>query len=197
MNLPSNITHYYSRMDRPFLNLSDLHDDELVVVLEKLKQRKADNPAFKRMFGKVYMDFRRRTETKLRDLFEARGGKPERRSPHYFVLGECEWFSGLYPDTETVTLDWGSLSREIASFTYPDSFVSMRLGPDYGLPPEPLQPYHEQAFFLDELAEVVAEYGMPDGGTDDGYTDYHKRKFEKYIEVQVWADTPVEAHLKR
>lgn len=196
MTLPDHITHYYSRSDHPFQNLSDLSPDELVVVLEQLKQRKAQNPAFKRVFGKAYMDFRQRTETKLRVMFEERGGKPERQSPHYFVLGECEWFSGLYPDSDTVKLDWRSLPREVASFTYPDSFVSMRLGPDYGLPPEPLQPYHDQVFFLNELAGVVARYGVPDGRTEEDYAGYHKRKFEKYIEVQVWADGPVSEYLE-
>lgn len=196
MNLPKHITHYFSGADKPFQNLSDLDPDVLATVLAKLKRRKAENPAFKRVFGKVYMEFRQGTETKLRDLFVARGGKPERQSPHYFVLGDCEWFAGLYPDPQTVTLDLPSLSPEVASFTYPDSFVSMRLGPDFGLPPEPRQPYHEKAFLLDELAAVVAEYGLPDGAVYEDYADYHKRRFEKYIEVQVWADGPVAEFLK-
>ncbi|WP_234033015.1 hypothetical protein [Erythrobacter rubeus] len=189
------ITHYHSQTDLPFQNLSELGGDELVQVLERLNRRKADNPSFRRVFGKRYMDLRRKTEAKLRDLFIARGGKPERQSPHYFVLGECAWFSGLYPDPATVTLDWRSLPRDQACFTYPDSFVSMRLGAEFGLPAEPAQPYHEKAFFLDELFDVVAEHGLPDGATDDDYEGYHKRKFEKYIEVQVWSDRPVAAFL--
>lgn len=196
MNLPSVITHYHSRADHPFQNLSDVNSNELAKVLEKLNQRKANNPNYKRIFGKKYVDFRLKTEAKLRNLFKARGGKPERQSPHYFVLGECPWFSGLYPDPETVTLDWRSLAREAASFTYPDSFVSMRLGPEYGLPPDPLQPYHERVFFLDELADVVEAHGLPDGSVDDEYEGYHKRKFEKYIEVQVWSDGPVTKFLQ-
>lgn len=196
MNPPDFITHYHSQADRPFLNLSDLEPNELGEVIEGLKQRRADNPGYKRTFGKRYMDFRRRTETKLRGLFEARGGEPERLSPHYFVLGECAWFSGLYPDSEAVTLDWRSLPKKAVSFTYPDSFVSMRLGPDYGLPPDPLEPYHERVFFMDELADVVAEHGLPDGDVDETYEGYHKRKFEKYIEVQVWTDDPVAKFLK-
>ncbi|TVS00574.1 MAG: hypothetical protein EA407_14500 [Rhodobacteraceae bacterium] len=191
MNLPDVITHYYSRSDRPFQNLSDLKPEELAGTLEKLNQRRADNPNYKRVFGKRYMDFRRKTEMRLRSLFEARGGKPERQSPHYFVLGECAWFSGLYPDPETVTLDWRSLPKEALSFTYPDSFVSMRFGPDYGLRADPREPYHERVFFMDELADVVAEHGLPDGNPDDAYEGYHTRRFEKYIEVQVWTDDPV------
>ncbi|SPJ26146.1 hypothetical protein [Palleronia abyssalis] len=191
MELPDTITHYHSRSDRPFQNLSDLPPDALAEVLAALKRRKARDPAFRRVFGGRYMEFRRRTEDKMRTLFEARGGKPDRRSPHYFVLGDCPWFAGLYPDTGTVTLDWRSLPRAQASFTYPDSFVAMRLGPEYGLPPEPVQPYHDRVFFLDELAEVVAAHGLPDGAADADYEGYHARRFETYIEVQVWADHPV------
>lgn len=196
MELPDVITHYHARVDRPFQNLCDLAPNELAQTLEKLKSRKARNPKYKRVFGDLYMDFRRKTEIKLRGLFEARGGRPERQSPHYFVLGECAWFSGLYPDPAAVKLDWRALPRDQVSFTYPDSFISMRLGPDYGLPPEPLQPYHEKAFLLDELVDVVARHGLPDGKADDEYEGYHKRKFEKYIEVQVWTDWPVAKYLK-
>ncbi|MEO1660128.1 MAG: hypothetical protein AAFR51_04010 [Pseudomonadota bacterium] len=195
MNLPDFITHYHSQTDRPFQNLSDLEPTELSEVIERLKQRRADNPGYKRIFGQRYMDLRRRTETKLRDLFEARGGEPERQSPHYFVLGECAWFSGLYPDPDTVTLDWRSLPQRAVSFTYPDSFVSMRLGPDYGLPPDPLEPYHERVYLMDELADVVARHGLPNGDEDATYEGYHNRKFEKYIEVQVWTDEPVAKYL--
>jgi hypothetical protein len=39
--------------------------------------------------------------------------------------------------------------------------------PDYGWPPEPLQPCHERMFFVDELADVVAEHGLPDGNVDE------------------------------
>ncbi len=196
MHLPDFVTHYHSRIDRPFLNLCDLQLNDLDEVLAKLKQRKADDPNYKRVFGKRYMDFRRKTETKLRHLFEERGGKPERQSPHYFVLGACPWFSELYPDAETVQLDWRTLPRETTSFTYPDSFVSMRLGPNFGLPPEPLQPYHEHVFFMDELADTVAVHGLPDGSADEDYDGYHHRKFEKYIEVQLWSDGPVTAYLE-
>lgn len=196
MHLPNLVTHYHSRLDRPFLNLSDLPSDELEEVVEKLQQRKSDDPNYKRVFGRRYMDFRKETETKLRRLFEERGGEPERQSPHYFVLGECPWFSDLYPDAETVQLDWRTLPKGLTSFTYPDSFVSMRLGQKYGLPPEPLQPYHERVFFMRELAEIVAKHGLPDGSADEDYNGYHNRRFEKYIEVQLWADGPVTEFLE-
>lgn len=196
IRLPDLVTHYHSRLDPPFLNLSDLPLGHLDDVIEQLKQRKADNPEYKRVFGKRYMDFRKQTESKLRQLFEERGGKPERQSPHYFVLGECPWFSGLYPDAAMVQLDWRTLPAEQTSFTYPDSFVSMRLGPKYGLAPEPPQPYHERIFFMDELAIIAAKHGLPDSSIDGDYEGYQNRKFEKYIEVQLWSDEPVKQYLR-
>ena len=195
MTIPNEIFHYFSSTDRPFQNLSDLEPDKLSAVLAKLRERKAQRPEFKRVFGGAYMEFRRRTETKMRELFLAGGGKPERLSPHYFILGQCEWFAGLYPDPTTVKLDWRALPDEIASFTYPDSFIAMRFGSDYGLPPEPLQPYHDSVFRLSQLEDVVTKYGLPDGRAESTYNGYHKRKFEKYIEVQIWSDTPVAEHL--
>ncbi len=195
--LPNEITHYYAAEDQPFHNLCDLNEDDLADVLAKLNARRRGDGDFKRVFGRRYMELRRRTEAKLRGLFEERGGRPERQSPHYFVLGECEWFSGLYPDARRVALDWRGLSPEIASFTYPDSFVSMRLGPEFGLPDDPREPYHERVFLLNELADVVAEFGIPDGAKDETYVDYQNRKFEKYIEVQVWSDAPIAEFLTR
>lgn len=197
MNLPEHITHYYSRSDRPFQNLSDLGPEALDGVLDRLRQRKLQNPAFRRVFGSAYMAFRARTEEKLRTLFKARGGRPERASPYYFILGTCPWFAGLYPDTGCVTLDCRSLPQGCASVTYPDSFISMGFGPDYGLPPQPVQPYHGKVFLLEELPELVSRYGLPDGRAGDEYQGYEARPFEKYIEVQLWADGPVADYLCR
>lgn len=103
-------------------------------------------------------------------------------------MGECAWFSELCPGPETVTLDWRSLPKEALSVTYPDSFVSMRFGPDFGVPADPLELYYERVFFMDELADMVAEHGLPDGNPDDAYKGYHTRRIDKYIEVQVWTD---------
>lgn len=71
----------------------------------------------------------------------------------------------------------------------------MRLGEKYGLPAEPLEPYHNRVFLLPELENIVKKHGFPDG-TDDGHDNYHKRKFEKYIEIQVWSDHLVSEFLE-
>ena len=101
---PDFATHYYDGRRRPFQNLSDLQGDELDHVLRELNQNSRSDDAYKRTFGPKYMEMRRRTEMRLRELFSDRGGVIERPSPHYFCLGECRWFAGLYPDTREVRI---------------------------------------------------------------------------------------------
>jgi hypothetical protein len=194
---PEYVTHYYPAEDKPFLNLSDLGEDEARLVVQTLIARRKSDPRHKRVFGRVYLDYRRKIEEKLCRLFIAAGGRPERQAPHYFVLGDSSWFEGVYPESRSVRLALDALPRDQTSFTYPDSAVAMRVGPEFGLPPDPLQPYHDRVFMLDELAEVVAQYGLPAHDPADGYDDYHRRTFEKYIEVQLWSDAPVRDFLHR
>ena len=92
--LPDYVTHYYVPGRPPFLNVSELTDLEWDATRRMLEaERGAGNSS--RVFGRRYLELRRATEVKLRDLFVAAGGEPERHAPHYFVLGSSEWFRGL------------------------------------------------------------------------------------------------------
>ncbi|NTI46380.1 hypothetical protein G6L94_32625 [Agrobacterium rhizogenes] len=195
--IPDFITHYHPLEDPPFQNLSDASDDELPFIIARLSHRRAAGS--KRIFGRVYMDYRRQTEAKLKDLFVKAGGRPERSAPHYFVLGTSKWFANLYPEVGDVRFPLSTFPPETISFTYPDSCVSMRLGPNFGLPPDPQRPYHETVFRIIELEKIIGKYGLPRDDADDGaaYADYHLREFERYIEVQVWTDAPIRALLGR
>ena len=53
------------------------------------------------------------------------------------------------------------------------------------------RPYHDRVFRVEELPDLIATYGVPVDRVDDAYHGYHRRPFEKYIEVQVWADDPI------
>jgi hypothetical protein len=141
------------------------------------------------------MDLRRRTEMRLLALFEQAGGRPERDAPHYFVLGESAWYRGLAPAMQATVVPLSELPSIVTSFTYPDSFTATGLIADFGLPYEP-RPYHHQAFRIEQLGEVVAQYGLPPEEPDPVYEGYEHRPFEKYIEVQVWSDAPVERFLR-
>jgi hypothetical protein len=175
--------------------LSDLAEAELTAVMQDLERRQA-TAGLKRVFGPRYMHLRRLTEARLHQLFLEAGGMPERKVPHYFVLGSSQWYRGLAPDTREVVLPLADLPTKVTSFTYPDSFTSMAFGPQFGLPLQP-RPYHERVFRLSELRDVVVQYGLPADSTEEGYEGYAHQPFEKYIEVQVWSDEPIGSVLGR
>lgn len=108
--------------------------------------------------------------------------------PHYFALGESPWFRGLYRDAREVRIQLGDLPSDQISFTYPDSITSMGLLPHYGIEVE-RRPYHYRVFRVEDLPDVVAEYGLPVGAAPSSY-DGHQRDtgFDHYIEVQMWAE---------
>jgi hypothetical protein len=191
--IPTFVTHYHLADKPPFLNLSDLDEAELAAVMQDLERRRASS-GLKRVFGARYMHLRRLTEGRLYELFLQAGGMPERKTPHYLVLGSSEWYRGLAPDTREVVLPLADLPTEVTSFTYPDSFTAMAFGPQFGLPLQS-RPCHERVFRLAQLKDVIAEYGLPAGGAEDRYEGYAHRPFEKYIEVQVWSDEPIRSFL--
>lgn len=82
------------------------------------------------------------------------------------------------------------------SVTYPDSFVSMRLGANYGLPPEPQKPFHERAYLLSDIPALIDAYGMPPDVDGADYANYAHEPLEKFIEVQLWSDDPVREYLE-
>jgi hypothetical protein len=137
------------------------------------------------------MELRRRTEEKMRALFIDAGGRPQRRAPHYFVLGSSPWYKGLAGDMREIVLPLTALPSDVSSVTGSDSFTAMALGGDYGLPRE-RRPYHERVFRLEELPDLIETYGLPTSGPG-GYERYQYESFEKYVEIQLWSDRPLES----
>ena len=193
--IPTHATHYFDAARGPFRNLSDLDEDTLDGVLLELRRECERSAAYRRIYGSRYMELRRATEDRMRRDFESRGGRPERTSPHYFVLGDSPWFEGLYPICEAIRLDLADLPELETSVTYPDSFVSMNSGPELGLP-HPKRPYHGRVFTLSELPGLVEKWGLPRDDSTRSDEDYHKGPFEKYVEIQLWSDAPVATYLR-
>jgi hypothetical protein len=193
VEVPSEVRHYYRAARRPFLNLSDVPADEVGAVVRALMEEQFSGQ-HRRAFGRRYMELRRRTESKMRELFVEAGGQPERASPHYFVLGESKWFGGLADDMRSVVLRLDELPHATTSITYPDSFTAMALAPEYGLPYD-ARPYHDQVFRLNELEPLLDTWGLP-AEPIGGYEDYESRPFEMYVEIQVWSDDPVMPFLR-
>src|SRR5438094_547802 len=60
---PDFVTHYYRRSRDPFLNLSELSDDEALGVMEDLMAERRDGKQH-RLFGRKYLVMRRSTEAR-------------------------------------------------------------------------------------------------------------------------------------
>jgi hypothetical protein len=192
--IPPFVTHYHLPDRRPFLNLSDLDDADAMQVMSALL-RMRDQGLQSRSFGRVYLQWRRATEARMRELFNERSGEPLRLAPHYFVLGECRWYAGLARNMQAVTLAIADLPPNQTTFTLVDSFTAMGLGARFGQD-HPLRPHQARLYLLEELDEVVGEYGLPDDDRPaDGYQGYENRPVTQFIEIQVWCDEPVAAFL--
>jgi hypothetical protein len=193
--MPEVVTHYYLAGRQPFLSLAELEDSELDAVLADLSLLR-DAGRQHRPFGPRYMHLRRLTEARLRELFIAAGGQPERFAPHYFVLGESAWYRGLAENMAQAQLPMSALPPTQTSITYPDSFTAMGFGAQFGIGREP-RPYHGRVFLLGELPALVEQFGIPDPGWDGDYQAWANWPAEAYIEVQLWSDEPIADYLPR
>jgi hypothetical protein len=79
-----------------------------------LNRHKSD-PHYHRRFGIDYLKTRMMVEKKLRDCFVARGGKPNRKYPVYFVLGESKWFHSLNGNHVSVQIPISALPNDRVS----------------------------------------------------------------------------------
>jgi hypothetical protein len=194
--LPGFVTHYYLPGRRPFLSLSELGDAELAAVLADLGALRGAGMQH-RPFGPRYMELRRCSEMCLRELFVAAGGRPQRRWPGYFVLGDSPWYAGLAENMQRIQLPLPALPPTQTSITYPDSFTAMGCGP--GLRPlQPPRPCQGRVFLLGELPGLVEQIGIPDpssSGWDGRYQRWTTWPADAYIEVQLWSDEPIRAYL--
>ena len=195
---PTFVTHYHHGGRPPFLTLSDLPEDQLELVLAQLSDP-GEQAVSARRFGPRYMALRRATETSLRERFVAAGGTPQRRAPHYFVLGESDWFADLYPEGSNVRLPLSALPPDVTSLTWADSITVMGLGVELGVPaPDPV--HAGRVYRLDELDELIGRHDLPTGAAPDGlagYAAHQHHPVNSYIEIQLWSDEPLLAHLHR
>jgi hypothetical protein len=190
---PRFVTHYYRRSRRPFLNLSDLEAGEAErVMLELIDERRRGLQH--RPFGRKYREMRLVAEQRLRTMFIALGGQPERRAPHYFVLGRSPWFRGLAVDMAEIRLPIASLPPDQTTVSWGDSFDVTGVTRDFGLSYAP-QPYHGQLFRLRDVPALIDRYGLLAAPADD-YDSLagglaQAVAAEAFVEVQLWSDKPV------
>ncbi len=187
--VPDFAAHYYRASRAPFLSLSDLPDEQAMAVMAELIREQREGLQ-QRPFGRTYIQMRRVVEDRLRRQFIALGGCPERRAPHYFVLGESPWFRGLAVDMEEIRIPVTELPGAQTTVTWGDSFTAMEAARDFGFAFVP-RPYHGRIYRLDDIADMAARYGIPKPDPY-GYEGLAAADTpETFIEIQLWSDEPV------
>lgn len=176
-SIPDVLTHYYDATCGPFRSLTALPPEEA----DRLQARICDRGlGFASQRKPDYLTVRRDLEARIWLLFVAKGGRPQRNTPHYFILGTCDWVLNWYAQGASVTVTIADLDPAVVSLTYGDSFPAMRFGDG--------KPWRGQVYLLDELADLVERYGLPQDWNADG-----SQGPDRYIEAQVWSDEPLRA----
>lgn len=177
--LPESLYHYFDCSYGPFFSLSDLADEEAEAVLQRIREQ---GVGFASQRAQDYMTIRRQLEQRVRQLFIEKGGQPRRMSPHYMILGCCDWVKSWYGSGCELCVPLAAFPAEIVSFTYGDTFPAMRY-PDG-------KAYRGRVYTLAELPALVAEYGLPQDWNAEGTEGP-----DRYIEAQVWDDAPLQTWL--
>jgi len=173
--IPGVLTHYYEASRGPFRSLTALAPDEG----DRLQARlRADGRGFASQRTPDYLHIRRALEQRIRAQFCEQGGQPIRLTPHYMIVGMCDWVITWYAEGRSISVPIDAFDPATVSLTYGDSFPAMRF--------DPTRPWHGRVWRLDELAEVIARFGLPQDWNPDGAAGPYR-----YIEAQVWADKPL------
>ncbi len=178
-SIPTVLSHYYEAANGPFRSLSDLPRDEAEHVLAAIRQ---SGKGFASQRKDGYLTVRDAVETRVRQLFIAKGGAPKRQHPHSMVLGESAWIKQWYADGRELQIPLAHFSPQIVSFTYGDIFPAMRY--------QDGKAYRGQVYTLHELEALIGQYGLPQEWNADGHFGP-----ERYIEAQVWDDLPLLKYL--
>lgn len=181
--IPDFLTHYFR--ERPFRSLTELTPeatDEVLVGLSQTRQLP------RRLRTPTYFVNRRRVEELMYGQFVAKGGRPERRHPHYAILGESEIWAGIEP--RWVRFSLSEIPADQISFTYTDSMVAF-VDVDLSGNPVPRKPAYGSVYRLDELAAIFDRFGWP----GDRWKTEPDWQHDCYVEAQIWSDEPLEPYL--
>jgi len=177
--MPDMVTHNYDPGGLFLGNVCDLEPAEAERVLDRIRS------SGRRQIKPTYM--RRRLETEAWLIAERRRllGDTPRERPIYFFLGN--FADGKDPSRPcSLVMPLRALPEDVITFTYPDSMASLPLA-TLDEHRDECQSYHGQVFSLSEIKEVIAEFGVPAAT----WADDHRRRFDRYVEVQVWDERPI------
>jgi hypothetical protein len=168
--------HYFEKSKGPLLSLSALTLDNAVDIQNKLI---ADNKTFAAQRYEGYLPRRHELEQIVRKMFIEKGGKPEKETPHYFVIGDCPWLATWYEQADYVRIPIEEFDLKTVSFTYGDTFPTFSPNVTDDLE------YRRKVYLYKEILEIIEKYGLPQDTWD-------KPVFAQpcYVEAQVWSDEP-------
>jgi hypothetical protein len=174
--------HYYDKRSGPFRSLSSLPLLEAKALFETIQLQRPRSQCAQR--DAAYVEHRRNCERILRTAFAQKGGRIERESPHYLVVGHSPWLSGWYEESAFVRLPASAFDKRTLSFTYGDSMPTFSPTINDG------KEYRHRLYTYEEILSVIEKYGLPQDWNDDGRCGP-----ERYIEVQVWSDAAINQYL--
>ena len=168
--------HYFEKSKGPLLSLSALPVEKAVGIQNCIV---AENKTFAAQRNERYLPRRRELESIVRKLFIEKGGKPEKDTPHYFVIGECPWLATWYEQADFIKIPISELNTQTVSFTYGDTFPTFSPNVTDGME------YRNTVYTYEEILKIIEKYGMPQDKWD-------KPVFAQpcYVEAQVWSDEP-------
>lgn len=167
--------HYFDRSIGPFRNLSDLTVSEAEAVLARIRQTWPGSMCAARQ--ESYINDRLYYEEILRREFVRMGGRPERKAPHYMVVGDCPWLHTWYENCDWIRIPAEEFDCRSLSFTYGDSHPTFSPRVNDG------REYRKKLYDWQGIQQIMEKYGLPQEWNPDG-------KFgpERYVEVHVWSD---------
>lgn len=170
--------HYYERAIGAFKNLSDLPVGQAEHLLAEIRKERPASQAARR--DSEYMKRRVNYEKLARHLFIEKGGKPSREVPHYMVVEACSWLNSWYIDGCYLKIPIEEFDLSTISFTYGD------MHPTFSPIANDGKEYRKKLYTYPEILQLIEKYGLPQEWNANGAFGP-----ERYIEVQIWSDTPI------
>ena len=169
--------HYFEKSKGPLLSLSAL---ALEVAVDIQNNIIVDNKTFAAQRNERYLPRRKELEKIVYNLFVRKGGKPEKETPHYFVICKCPWLETWYEEADFIRISINEFNLQTVSFTYGDTFPTFSPNVTDGME------YRNTVYTYDEILKIIKKYGLPQDKWD-------KPIFAQpsYIEAQIWSDNPV------
>lgn len=180
--IPDIITHNFDPDRGAFQNLCALSDAEAQRLLDSI------STSGSRKIKPSYLRRRRETEQWLLAERLRLFGPPRLKYPIYGFLGD--FADGADPSrSASALLPLAAFDSDMLTFTIADSMTSRPLALLEELAIY-RKPHHGRAFALDDIRRHVERFGMPDA------TRCGAPYADRFIEVQIWDDGPIQRLLR-